>query len=64
MNKYTYLNVVQGYYGSLYGWEDVCASESFKEAYGDLLAYRENERKYDHRLIQRRELNVDNRFID
>ena len=53
-NKYTYLNVLQGYYG--YGWEDLTASESYREVKQDLKAYKENEGgKY--RIIQRRELN-------
>ena len=53
-NKYIYLNVLQGYYS--YGWEDLTASESYREVKQDLEAYRENEGgKY--RIIQRRELN-------
>jgi hypothetical protein len=56
-NKYTYLFVVQGYYGAGYGWEDLCASEDRKEAREDLKSYRENETQYPHRMIRRRELN-------
>lgn len=53
-NKYTYLNVLQGYYS--YGWEDLTASESYSEVKQDLKYYRMNEGgKY--RIIQRRELN-------
>lgn len=54
-NKYEYLYVVQGKYGSTYGWEDLCMSESRKEARHDLTAYCENEPRYPHRLIHRRE---------
>ena len=57
INKYLYLYVVQGYYGKLYGWEDVCQSESYREARQDLKAYRLNENEYPHRMIHRRELN-------
>lgn len=56
INKYLYLWVVQGYYGDLYKWEDVAASEHFREARDDLKAHRENE-PYLFRMIQRRELN-------
>jgi len=54
-NKYIYLYVIQGKYG-YYGWEDLCQSESWKEARADLKAYRENE-PYPLRMIERRELN-------
>lgn len=49
-NKYTYLYVLQGYYN---GWEDLTASENYKEIKTDLKAYRENERGL-YRIIQRR----------
>ena len=53
-NKYRYLVVLQGNYG--YGWEDLTASEDYKEIKQDLKDYRENEGgKY--RIINRRELN-------
>lgn len=52
-NKYIYLYVLPGYYGT---WEDLTASESYKEIKNDLHAYRENERG-QYRVIQRRELN-------
>jgi len=55
MNKYTYLHVVQGNYG--YGWEDVTASESYREARDDIKSHRENE-AYAFRMIERRELNI------
>ncbi len=54
-NKYEYLYVIQGKYGPTYPWEDLCMSESYKEARHDFIAYRENEPRYQHRLIQRRE---------
>lgn len=56
-NKYTYLFVVQQYYPS-YGWEDVAASETWKEAREDLKAYRVNQPEYPARMIRRRELNT------
>lgn len=55
MNKYIYLHVLQGNYG--YGWEDLTASEKFKEVYQDLKDYRANEGGL-YRLIERRELNT------
>jgi len=59
MNKFVYLHVVQGYYGT-YGWEDLTQSEVRKEARDNLREYRENEPGTPHRLIQRRELNTIN----
>ena len=56
-NKYLYLWVIQGYYDSQYGWEDVDQSENYKDARNNLKLYRENETNYPHRMIQRRELN-------
>ena len=38
-NKYLYLYVVQGNYGS-YGWEDLAESESYQEARYNLKEYR------------------------
>jgi hypothetical protein len=55
-NKYIYLHVLQGNYGYGHGWEDLCASESFKEVRQNLREYRENEGGR-YRLIERRELN-------
>ena len=58
INKYLYLFVVQGDYGYLHGWEDLAASESYKSAIADLLAYRKNDSyAIGHRLIKRRKLN-------
>ena len=51
--KYDYLKIVQGYYE--YGWEDLSASLSIKEARSDLKAYRMNE-KGSFRIITRRVL--------
>ena len=56
-NKFVYLFVVQGYYDSYYGWEDLTQSEDYKEARNNLKDYRDNE-PGPHRLIKRRELNV------
>lgn len=54
-NKYTYLHVVQQHWG--FGWEDVSQSESAREAYNDLKAYRVNQPEAPVRMIARRELN-------
>jgi hypothetical protein len=47
--------VVQGNYGYGHGWEDVTATETWKEAKGYLREYRENERGVPFRTIRRRE---------
>jgi len=52
-NKYEYLYVIQGNYG--YGWGDLISTEDYREAKARLKDYRENEKKYAHRMIQRRE---------
>ena len=54
-NKYTYLHVLQGNYG--YGWEDLTASESFREVMADKKDYLANEGG-TYRIINRRELNI------
>ena len=54
-NKYLYLHILQGWYSDL-GWEDLCASKSYKEVRDNLRDYQLNERGR-YRLIQRRELN-------
>jgi hypothetical protein len=51
--KFTTLYVVQGSYG--HGWEDIAASETYKDAKADLKSYRENE-PGAHRLISRKVL--------
>ena len=56
-NKWLYLWVVQGHYGSQYGWEDLTAEEEHREARERIKEYRENEPSSAHRMIQRRELN-------
>ena len=55
-NKYQYLYVLQGNYGYGHGWEDLTASESYKEVRSDLTDYRLNEGG-TYRIINRRELN-------
>jgi len=57
-NKWLYLWVVQGRYG-MHGWEDLCASENYRDARANLREYRENEHGIAHRMIQRRELNTE-----
>ena len=52
--KYEYLHVLQGHYG-YHGWEDLCASEDFREVRANLREYRENEGGC-YRLIERRVL--------
>lgn len=54
VNRWIYLHVVQGEYGQ--GWEDLCASESRKEAHQNAREYRENAPE-PIRLIRRREPN-------
>lgn len=53
-NKYIYMNVVQVDYGL--GFEDVCQSESWKEARGNFKDYCLNT-SYPARMIKRRVLN-------
>lgn len=55
-NKFTYLFVLQGNYGFGDGWEDLCASETYREVRDNLRDYRENEGGR-YRIIQRREPN-------
>lgn len=55
-NKYQYLHVLQGNYGYGHGWEDLCASEDYREIKANLKEYRENEGG-SYRIIKRRELN-------
>jgi hypothetical protein len=57
INKYLYLHVIQGYYGSQYGWEDIDQSESRKEARVNYKLYCQEEKGYQHRMMERRELN-------
>ena len=56
-NKYIYLYIVQGNYS--FGWEDLTASESYRECKADIKAYRDNEGGA-FRIIERRELNENN----
>ncbi len=55
-NKYQFLHVLQSNYGYGHGWEDLCASESYREIHQNLREYRENEGGI-YRIIGRRELN-------
>lgn len=50
--------VIQGYYGSQYGWEDVCTETERSEANDRLREYRENDPKNSYRIIQRDESEV------
>lgn len=54
VNKYIYLNVLQGNYG--FGFEDLTASENYKEIKQDLKDYRQNEHGL-YRIIKRRVIN-------
>ena len=58
VNRYLYLNVLQGNYGYGHGWEDLCQSEDRREMREDLRAYRENAPEYQYRIIRRRELSL------
>lgn len=53
--KYLYLYVLQGRYEGPHGWEDLGASESWREIRRERREYRENEGG-DYRIVQRREL--------
>lgn len=44
---------IQGYYGSTYGWEEVCAEETWNDAKQTLREYRENERGVNFRIIKK-----------
>lgn len=55
-NKFLYLHILQGNYG--YGWEDLTAEDTYKEAREQLKCYRENEGG-NYRIIQRREINIE-----
>ena len=55
-NKYLYLNVVQGLYGTT--WEDLTASECYRECNAEIKAYRKNAPETKYRIIKRRELNT------
>jgi hypothetical protein len=55
-NKYLYLFVVQGSYGS-YGWEDLDESDTYREALYNLHEYRISSGPAPHRIIKRREPN-------
>lgn len=52
-NKYEYLWVLQGQYG--FGWEDLTASEVYREVRANLREYMSNEGGR-YRIVKRREL--------
>lgn len=54
--KWNIEHIVQGHYGSGYGWEDETSEETRKEAIARLREYRENG-PGSYRLIRRRVLN-------
>lgn len=45
---------IQGYYGSRYGYEEVCAEETWSAAKQTLKEYRENERGVSFRIVKKR----------
>ena len=57
MNKYQYLYVVQGNYGYGHGYEDLMATEKWKEARDNVRLYRREENMGSYRMIKRRVLN-------
>lgn len=44
--------ILYGNYG--YGWDELCAYETRREAEADYEAYRENEPEYAHKPVKRR----------
>ncbi len=61
-NRYIYLRVLQGYYASAHGWEDIgeadsASLEEMRALRDDLRAYRANAPEYAYRIIKRREPN-------
>jgi len=44
---------IQGNYG--YGWDMVTVESSYKDAKAMLKCYRENENRYSHRIVKKRE---------
>lgn len=60
-NKYSYLTVLQGNYG--HGWDDLMQWDSIKDdlvfytSLEFLTWYRQNEKRYSHQIVNRRELN-------
>ena len=45
---------IEGYYGSRYGWEEVCTEDNLKDAKRTLREYNENEPQYPHRIKKHR----------
>ena len=56
-NKYAYLFILQGNYGYGHGFEDLTASESWKEIRENRKEYRENSPEGSYKIIRRRENN-------
>lgn len=57
-NKYSYLYVLQGYYGA--GWEDLCAADQTRKGKKEMIENRKDYEKNEgraYRIIKRRELN-------
>lgn len=46
---------IQQYTGGQYGWEEVCAAETWKEAKQTVREYRENQPEYPARIRVKRE---------
>lgn len=45
---------IQGYYDREYGWEEVCAEYTYRDAKTQLKCYNENEPEYPHRIVKKR----------
>lgn len=45
---------IEGYYVSEYGWEEVCAEDTYHAARETLKCYNENERGIPHRIRKHR----------
>ncbi len=46
--------VIEGYYGSECGWEEVTSEDTYCKAHEMLRCYNENEALYPHRIRKRR----------
>jgi hypothetical protein len=47
--------IIQGYYGKLHGWEDLCEEDNREEAEERLREYNDNEPKSLHRMKVKKE---------
>lgn len=45
---------IQGYYGNIYGWEEVCSEETWSDARQTLKEYRENEPGISFIVVKKR----------